>query len=557
MKIKTSKVSLSSIPQLSSWLWQAWKGHRLQALLNTLIGALVVLSDLTFVWATKLAIDIATKVNTSVQLPVAIGLLIGIILLQVSLGVASRWVRAVLGVKAQNHMRRRVFCGLLACRWRDLRDYHTGNLLNRVERDVSDVITFLTESVPLLANTCMKFVGAFVFLFIMDSKLACLILLLIPFFLVCSKLYVRKMRRLTRDIRDTESQVQATIQESLQHSLVVKTLEQTGNMVGKLNRLQERLHREVLGKTRYAVASSTIMNVGFATGYLVTFVWGVFSLQADIITYGTLIAFIQLVGQIQDPVRTLSRFVPVLITAFTATERLMELDRIPREEQKPPVRFPVGGAGLRLDHVTFSYLPTTRKILHDFSYDFPPGSITAVLGETGSGKTTLIRLILALLEPTEGEVALYSSAGGVAEKVSPATRCCFSYVPQGNTLLSGTIRDNLLMGNPAATEAEMTAALRAAAADFVELLPDGIYTVCGEMGGGLSEGQAQRISIARALLRRAPVLLFDEATSSLDAETEQNVIRNVVDMNGDGRTIIFVTHRPEVLKYATQVLRFS
>lgn len=521
-----------------------------------LIGSLIVLSDLAFVWATKLAIDIATKENTALPLPAAISLLVGIIILQLLLGMSAKWVRAVLGVQAQNHMRRNVFCNLLSCRWRNLRDFHTGNLLNRVERDVSDVITFLTESIPQLANTCMKFIGAFAFLFLMDAKLASLIVLLIPFFLVCSKLYVRKMRRLTHGIRSTESQVQATVQESLQHTLVVKTLEQTPNMVSKLGRLQERLRSEVATKAKYAVASSTIMNAGFATGYLVTFVWGVYSLEAGLITYGTLIAFIQLVGQIQDPVRTLSRFVPVFITAFTATERLMELDRIPREPLGEPVRFPASSVGLRLEQVSFRYLPGSRDILHNFSCDFPPGSITAILGETGSGKTTLIRLILALLEPSAGRVALYCPAGGTVYDVSPATRCNFSYVPQGNTLLSGTIRDNLLMGNPAATDAEMLAALRAAAADFVELLPDGIDTVCGEMGGGLSEGQAQRISIARALLRRAPILLLDEATSSLDSETEQTVIRNVVAMNGEGRTLIFITHRPEVLKYATQVLRF-
>ena len=550
---RKSRASFSGVPQLAVWLWGVWKGYRMQAFLNMLIGCLTVLSDLAFVWATKMSIDIATGVNTSMSLHTPISLLVSIIVLQILLGIASRWVKAMLGVKAQNNMRQKLLGRLLACRWKRLRSFHTGNLLNRMERDVTDVITFLTESIPALANTFLKFIGSFVFLFLMDRTLACVIVLIIPFFIVCSRLYVRKMRRLTHEIRETESRVQTTIQEGLQHTLVIKTLEQAGNMVGRLKKLQAQLHSMVIGKTKYATVSSVIMNAGFAAGYLVAFIWGVTNLEQGLITYGMLIAFVQLVGQIQEPVRTFSKFVPVFITAFTASERLMELERIPCEEQNEPQRFCTRSIGIRFSDVSFSYARDSRLIFDNFSYDFPPGSITAILGETGSGKTTLIRMMLALLTPASGDIGLYASEEETTYRVSPATRCNFSYVPQGNTLLSGTILENLQMGNPQASREEMKQALQMAGADFVESLPKGIDTVCGEMGEGLSEGQAQRIAIARALLRPAPVLLLDEATSSLDAATEQTVIRNIVSMN-TGRTLIFITHRPEVLKYATQKL---
>ena len=553
---KTEKVNhkLSSIKQISLWLWRTWKGYRTQAFLNTLVGLLLVLSDLGFVWATKLAIDIATHVETQIELSTAIGLLITIIILQLVLGICSKWIRAILGVKAQNKMQRAVFSRLLQSQLKALKRFHSGNLLNRIERDVTDVIGFLTEHIPALVNTCAQFVGAFLFLYWMDSTLACIVICIVPFFLLCSKLYIRKMRKLTHDVRDTESRIQAIIQESLQHTLIIKTLERIQTTLDKLGLFQDKLRGEVVTKTKYSTISSSMMNMGFATGYLVTFIWGVTSLESGLITYGALLAFIQLVGQIQTPLRTLTKFIPVFIGSFTASERLMELEEIPLEPEKDnqPIK---DTAGIRLENVTFSYEKESRKILEHFNFNFPPQSITAILGETGSGKTTLIRLLLALMEPQAGKISLYNEKG-VLLQAAPSTRCNFSYVPQGNTLLSGTIRENLLLGDPNASEKEMKEALHCAGADFVLQLPLGIDSICGEMGDGMSEGQAQRISIARALLKDSPILLLDEATSALDEETERIVIQNIISKYNQ-RTLIFITHRPEVLKHCTQTLTLN
>ena len=543
--------------------------HRLQVTLNVVIGLLLVAADLAFVWCTKLTIDIATHVRTDVSLSVAVGALVAIVVVQLGLGYATKWVRAILGLNAQNRMRRQLFARLLDADWLLLRSHHSGHLTNRLEQDVSTVTTFLTENVATLLTTLCQFAGAFLLLFYMDRRLACLIVIILPVFLLCSRLYVSRMRAISRQVRDDEGRIQSLMQESLQHVLVVKALEQTEGMANRLSREQHTLHRHVLHRTRYASLSSLVLNVGFATGYMVTFLWGVTSLEQGLITYGALVAFIQLVGQIQGPVRTLSRFIPIFISTFTAAERLVELERIPLETAagRPAA---AGGAAIskadnaaavqiRFDDVCYYYTLADgshgRPILRHFSHTFAPGSITAVMGETGAGKTTLIRLLLALVRPTSGRVTAVGADGSESE-LQRATRGLFTYVPQGNTLISGTLRDNLLMACPEATEAEMLEALHLADADFVMDKATGLDTPCGEMGGGFSEGQAQRFAIARALLRRRPILLLDEATSALDAATEQRVLRRIVEAR-PGVTIIVVTHRPEVLRYCTDTIRLE
>lgn len=540
---------LTSYPRLLRWLWRTWDGYRLQAMLNATVGLLLVLSDLSFVWATKWAVDIATDTEHSFSLRPAILMLGIIIVVQLLLGVASRWIKATLGVRAQNRMQRTLFGRLLGSNWKDMKRFHTGNLINRLERDVSDVVSFLTESIPSLVCTVMQFLGAFIFLFVMDRKLACIVVLVIPFFLLSSKLYVKKMRKLTHRIRDEESRIQAILQESLQHTLVIKTLERASTTIGKLSALQRSLRGEIVEKTKYSTISSLLMNASFAIGYLLTFTWGTVSLHRGLITYGALIAFVQLVGQIQQPIKQLTRFIPVFIGCFTATERLIEIESIPLEEAGDDVKLE-GESGIRLRGVSFAYTPKSRKIFDRFDFDFPPGSVTAILGETGSGKTTLIRLLLSLVKPQEGSIHIYNNAREDV-RIAPNTRCNFSYVPQGNTLFSGTIRENLLKSKPDATEEELYHALRLACADFVETLPEKLDTPCGEFGDGLSEGQAQRIAIARAVLKESAFLLLDEATSALDSETEHKVIENIVGHYRQ-RTLIFVTHRPEVLKHCTQ-----
>ena len=558
MKDKQSQGNkLKSSATIVRWFWQISKNLRLQTILNAIIGIVSVCLDFAFIWATKLCIDIATNRITDVPLRGGAALLVAIMVTQICINFSRRWIAALLGVRAQNRMQLQLFRRLLANEWNGREAHHSGDVLNRLVRDVNDVTNVITETIPAALSVTTRFIGAFFFLYSMDATLALLIISIVPIFIIVSRLYVRKMRKITRDIRDTDSIIQSILQESIQHRIVLKTLERIGTMTNLLDRTQQHLRYQVRHRTIFSSLSGTLLNAGFATGYLLTFLWGVRGLHQGVITYGMMLAFIQLVGQIQGPFREMTKFVPIIISAFTAGERLMELEEVPMEQEGAPIKFPAG-AGLRLCDVSFQYDQGERPVLCHFSYDFPPGSSTAILGETGAGKTTLIRLILALLRPTEGSVEIYGvqdPSQGLA--VSPLTRCNLVYVPQGNTLFSGTIRDNLLLGNPDATEEQMHEALQTACAKFVLSLPEGLDTTIGEGGTGLSQGQAQRISIARALLRDGNILLLDEATSALDTNTEALLLQNLTAWMRPQQTLLFVTHRHAVVEHCTQVLRLE
>lgn len=555
MKIKiaqwiTPANSAYTTRDIMRWLWKVWRGNRLQTILNASMGMATVVVSLAQVWAVKRAIDVASgSVEGSIYWAVA--LMGGLVLVDFAINISSVWIRNVLGVKAQNRMQQYMLDRILRSEWNGRERRHSGDVINRLESDVSNVVTFITETLPNTLSVVLLFFGAFAYLFTLDRLLAVITVALLPLFVVLSKVYVRRMRHLTRQVRNSDSQVQSVLQETIQHRVLIKTLESDDAMVGKLESTQSQLRRNVIQRTRFSLLSNFILNFGFSLTYLIAFLWAAVRMSMHTLSFGGMTAYLQLVNRIQSPARNLSRIVPAFVSVFTAAERLMELEEPPLEEQGNPIVVEAP-CGVKLDDVSYGYNDGDGRVIDHLSFDFRPSTCTAILGETGAGKTTLIRLILALLRPQEGEISLYH-ADGDGQQLSPRMRCNFVYVPQGNTLMSGTIRDNLLMGRPTATDDEMYDALHQACADFVSQLPDGLDTRCSESGAGLSEGQAQRIAIARALLRNRPVMLFDEATSALDIETERRLLANV--LGSRQHTIIFITHRPAVVEYCDEVLR--
>ena len=527
-------------------------GQRSALLASMLANLAGVGASLLFVYICKTLIDIATG-NSGRDLAGWSLAMVATMAAQTLFSLLRTRLAAQTDIRIKNNLRMQIFSRLICAYHGSRGERHSGDITNRLEEDVRVVSECLSNSLPALLSATVQFIAAFCFLMALNNTLAWSVVGIMPLAIILSKIFFRKLRRLTRDIRDTDSLVQSHLQENLQHATLIQTLEQEGRASSGLDRLQSGLYDSVMRRTRFTIVSRTVISLAFAAGYATAFLWGVNGLLAGAVTFGTMTAFLQLVGQIQRPVLELSSYIPSAIHAAASADRLMEIEGDESCAASEPVHLG-SPAGIRMEHVSFAYPDGTRKVIDDFSHDFRPGSRTAIVGETGAGKSTLIRLILALLRPQSGSIVIYGPRSSA--EVSAATRCNLTYVPQGNSLLSGTVRDNLLLGDPEADEARMKEALRIAAADFVFQLPDGLDTPCSENGGGLSEGQAQRIAIARALLRRGSILLLDEFSSSLDPETEKRLMENLSSAL-PGRTMIFITHRRKITEYCSDIIELA
>lgn len=537
------------------WMMTVAHGYGASVALCTVLGLLNICLGWCFVWVCKWAVDVATHdaegsvYHVLLLLPLIMGS-------ELASSALASWISQVRNVKLDNRLKQTVFRHLVDSEWRGIEKYHTGDVVNRIESDVASVVGFATETLPGIFVLIFQLVGSFVMLLYLDSTLAWIVVAVSPVFLLLARIYMRRMHRITRLVRDSESQVQCQIQENLQHRAVIKTLEQTDGTMSRMQTIMDVLTGHVRSRAKLSVLTRVCMSGGFALTYFLTFSWGVLQIWKGVIGYGTMVAFLQLSGRVQRPIADLSKEIPTFVRCFTAAERLMELMDLPLEENSAQPLLSANGVGIRLSDVSFAYDSEAgqRQVFDHFTYDFAPGTSVAVLGETGVGKTTLIRLLLALVKPDGGSIETYDSQQ--CQQLTAFSRRYFTYVPQGNTLLSGTIRSNLLMGNASATEAEMMEALDMASAKFVSELPQGLDTQCGERGGGLSEGQAQRIAIARALLRKAPILLLDEATSALDPETEETVMRNIARTHTH-KLVVLVTHRPAAAAMCSATLKLN
>ena len=525
------------------WLWHNSLGIRWNMLVRIVTGIGQVVLGLTMVWLSKRFIDETIRTGSADDVLQMVTWLVLTVVGGVVLRQVGYWLTTTAGIRQTNALRLRIFSSMFRCQLFTGQELHSGDVTSRLAKDIEQVCTVGTDTLPQMAITMIQLCGAFLLMRWFDARLAWALLLLTPLAIVFGKLIARRLRQMTLDIRQDESRIQMQVQEGMEYNAVLRSLGSEQWVTDRLDTMQQRLRGNVMRRTRFTVVTRLIMGCVFGLGYLMAFVWGGIGLRNGTITFGVMTSFLQLVGMIQHPILQLLNMVPGMIHSTASIDRLEELEGSTetRKSGGPEARKSRGTetrGSIRIKDLTFRYADGDCDVISHFTHDFKPGSKTAIMGETGIGKTTMFRLLLGLIEPTNGTVAV----GG---------ELCF--VPQGNTLMSGTIRYNLQLAKPDAGDDELREVLHTACADFVSDLPEGLDIELGEHGSGLSEGQSQRIAIARGLLHGGDIFLLDEISSALDEKTEQVLYRRLFDRYPD-KTVLFITHRTMVSEYCDDII---
>ncbi len=539
-----------------SWVFRYSASCRGWILFYIVLGLVSTVISLGAGILSKHIIDAVTGVDSTALVPAAAAY-VSVQLLRIGINAATSRIRLDVNLRTDQQLRGEVYGAVMNARWEELSDFHSGDILDRVDNDVSTVAGGILGWMPDIVCRSVQFAGTLGVILYFDATLALLALLSAPVTVIVSGFMMKRLRSHNKEMRILSAGLMAFHEESFQNAQTIKSFGLGDFYREKQNREQERYRAAALSYNRFQVGATTVMGLVGTAVSVTTFCWGVYRLWGGYITYGTMTLFLQLASSLGAAFSALIRLLPGMISLATAAGRITAILDLPREDcsGKPAAEafrkaHPL--MGVEAKNMTCRYAHGGR-ILENVSFRAEPGEVTALVGSSGEGKTTVLRLILGLLEPEEGELSLF--AEGEKLTVSPGTRSLFSYVPQKCTLFSGTVGDNLRIVKPEATDEELYEALTmACAANFVRRNPLGLNARVQEQGGGFSQGQIQRLMIARAILADAPVLLLDEATSALDAKTEEQVIENLMN-DRRGRTCIVTTHRTGVLSKCHRVLR--
>ena len=528
-----------------AWLWNNSRGIRWNTAVRIVIGIGRVWLGLMMVWLSRRFIDETIRTGSTEDVLRMVFWLVLTVVGGVLLRQLGYWLTTTASIRQTNALRLRIFSSLFRRQLFTEKELHSGDVTSRLSKDIEQVSTISTDTLPQMMITAIQLCGAFLLMRWFDARLAWALLLLTPLAIVFGKLIARRLRQMTLDIRQDESRIQMQVQEGMEYNAVLRSLGSEQWVTGRLDSMQQRLRGNVMRRARFTVVMRIVLGCAFGLGYLLAFVWGGIGLRNGTITFGVMTSFLQLVGMIQNPILQLLNMIPAVIHTTASIDRLEEIEGSSPESGEARRGLnersdsTVQNKQISFTDVCFRYASGDREILSHFTHEFKAGTKTAIMGETGIGKTTLFRMILGFIEPIEGRV----DVGG---------DLCF--VPQGNTLMSGTIRYNLQLAKPEATDDELNEMLHTACADFVFDLPEGLDTELGERGSGLSEGQAQRVAIARGLLRPGSIMLLDEISSSLDEPTERELYRRLFAAFPE-KTMLFITHRPTVTEQCDEVIR--
>lgn len=514
------------------------------------ISVLNIVASLAYIFLAKTSQTIIDNASDNTTHAFLIGsiLLFALILLHILIeavvSVLSTSISTKMNILVKNYM----FTRLMKKKYASVSEYHSGDLLNRFSSDVEVVVNGSVLLIPSIIAMLTKIVAGITAICIQNYYFAFAVLAIGFIFPLVGRMLSKKYKHLHKDVQHTEGVTRSFLQETFANVIVIKTLGGEKPFLLKLNEYLNNNRKLRIKKSVFSVIISALLFLFFSFGYYGVLIWGAAQIAAGVMTFGTLVYFLQLISILRAPLQNISGVIPKYYSMIASAERLIELEQIENETESNDneiIKFDT----ITAHNLTFAY--TNEIVLRDNNFTINKGSITAITGRSGSGKSTLFKLLLGLLTPTAGEVKFDGQ-----KPIDDTTRYMFSYVPQGNMVISGTIRDNISLCNSSITEEQIIkAAQNAAIYDFIKTLPDGLDTVISERGQGLSEGQIQRIAIARALLFDAPIILLDEATSALDETTETQLLNNLKTLTD--KTIIFITHRNTSLNVCDKILNLS
>ena len=506
--------------------------------------------------ASKFLIDAVITKNQEVLVRSAAAV-VALMVFQVLFQALSSRITAVLSTQVGTELRNEMFSRVARAEWERIGAYHSGELLNRLEGDVSSVASGVISFIPTAFSKSLTFILSFAVVLHYDSVMAFLALLSAPFFVLSSRFLVKTIRKFNKEAREMNGKVLSFTEEVLRNLQFVKAFDLIRQHIGMFRELTEKYRTVRLKYEKFNILMTMVLSfLGMIVSYA-CYGWAVYRLWQGIITVGTMTLFLQISGSLTSSFSSLASLAPSMVSIATGAGRIMEITQFEaetdndREQAQALLAAASDGASVVIENVSFAYADGSRKVLRDVSLTVRPGERVAIVGRSGNGKTTLLKLLLGLLKPTEGSITL--NVNGETLAVSDSTRRFFSYVPQESTLFSGTAAYNLRLAAPEATDEELMRALKLACLeDFIAAQPEGLDFLVGENGDNLSRGQHQRFLIARALLRNAPVMLLDEATSALDAQTEARVLSNII-REDPRKAVILTTHRKSVLDHCTRI----
>ena len=516
------------------WAWLLTKNSRGELLLYFILELAAIAFSLLFVFWSKKAVDFAVTSSTF-NLQKALVLSVCSVLIALFMRSYSGWLNEKTRMKMMISLQNSLVKSQMLSTWKVGKHWHTGDIQVRINNDCQEIVQMVGFSSISFVLTTIRLLASFGFLWLMDPMLAILIVAISPLFLF-SKIYFKKLRKLNKDLKTAESKFGNVVQENLRFRMSIRALGVQYARWQKVENSQNDIFKLKLGLLNFSTVSQGIMKLTINAGFLLTFGWGVYRLHANEISFGTMTAFLQLVGRIQAPILLMMGFVPLFIRFRTAVDRVQELEQV-EVEQEIEQEYITEPQNIEINQLNFRY--DDKLVIKDLSAKFITGQPVAIIGSSGKGKTTLIRLLLALIKPDKGEIYINTSTEHLV--LSNKYRINIAYVPQGDKLFSGSIKENLQLGEQEVSDSKLREVLYLACAEFVYDLPDGLDTIVGESGYGLSEGQAQRIAVARALMRECNIWLFDEVTSALDPDTGEKLIQRLLEA-GKNKILVFVTH---------------